>query len=900
MSDEGDERECPHLHVVEKGIETSSPSKPITVLYVDDDPEFIRFFKIFLESTSSFHVITATSGPEVLDEVSRGACDVIVSDYQMPGMNGIQLLQKVRVSSTLPFILFTGKGREEVVMDAINNGATFYLQKSGDPQTLFAELVHKIKAAVGNWRAELALREREEELSRKNSELSAAYEELLATEEERCVYLRELEVNQKKIRESEQRYRELTDLLPLIVYECDLKGFITYVNRQGFLTFDYPEGPLPPGFNVVDLIVPEDRPRAFENMAKIPLSGTSAPHEYYVYKQDRSIIPVLIYSSPIIKEGDVVGFRGIVLDISEQKRSEKEIRESERRLANVIDFLPDATFVIDRQGTVIAWNRAMEQFTGYPAGDILGKGDYTYAIPFYGTPRPILIDLALKNDEEAEKNYSSISRNGETVVGEASMVTLDGNTRYLWGASSPLRDSQGEIVGAIESIRDITEWKLTEEELVRSREELERRVNERTAELTRVNSVLRSEIEDRTIAENALRESQDRYRRLVDLSPDAIFVHDGKDVLFINPAGTRLLGIGQSLNTAGMNMSEFIHQDLLEKFRSLIQEPENQANFPLNAEEEFFRIDHSKVTVEVSSAPILFQGSPAALIVARDITGRKRAEEQLKRYAAEMADKNKELDYLANQMIEINQDLDRRVKERTEQVLKLMKQKDDFITQLGHDLKTPLTPLRALLPALIEEEENPTTKEALAVLLRSVYSIQEQTEKILTIARLSREDIEVKPEPVLIRPIILESLQKHRIYIQKKELDISVEIPEYLSLFFSPSDAGTVFDNLIGNAVKYSAIGGSVWIRSYRDGDKACVLVGDDGIGLSEEEKNHVFDEFYMADSSRHDRSSSGLGLAIVRRLVRLYNGLVWVESEGKGKGAIFFVCLPAPVSIEQ
>ncbi|PWR71446.1 PAS domain S-box protein [Methanospirillum lacunae] len=900
MSEDGDERGGPHQYVAEKGLEISSPSKPITVLYVDDDPEFIRFFKTFLESKSSLHVITATSGPEVLDMVSRGACDIIVSDYQMPGMNGIQLLQNIRVSSTLPFILFTGKGREEVVMEAINNGATFYLQKSGDPQTLFAELVHKIKAAVGNWRAELALREREEELSRKNSELSAAYEELLATEEERCVYLKELESNQKKIRESEQRYRELADLLPLIVYECDLKGFMTYVNRQGFLTFGYPEGTLPPGFNVFDLIVPEDRPRALENLTNIPLSGTAAPHEYRAYRKDGSIIPVFVYSSPILKEGNIVGFRGIVLDISEQKRSEKEIRESERRLANVIDFLPDATFVIDREGTVIAWNRAMEQFTGYPASDFLGKGDYAYAIPFYGTPRPILIDLALKNDEEAEKNYSSIFRNGEIVVGEACMFTPDGDSRYLWAASSPLRDSQGEIVGAIESIRDITAWKLTEEELVRSREELEHRVDERTAELTRVNSVLRLEIEDRTFAENALRESQDRYKRLVDLSPDAIFVHDGKDVLFINPAGTRLLGIGQTLNEAGMDMSEFIHQDLLEKFRSLIQEPENQANFPLNVEEEFFRLDRSKVTVEVSSAPIFFQGSPAALIVARDITGRKKVEEQLKRYATEMADKNKELDYLANQMIEINQDLDKRVKERTEQVLKLMKQKDDFINQLGHDLKTPLTPLCALLPALIEEEENPKTKEALAVLLRSVYSIQDQTEKILTIARLSKEDIEVKPEPVLIQPILLESLQKHRIYIQKKELEISVDIPTDLSLLFSSSDAGTVFDNLIGNAVKYSAVGGSVWIRSYQNGDRTCVQVGDDGIGLSTDEKNHVFDEFYMADSSRHDRSSSGLGLAIVRRLVMLYKGSVWVESEGKGKGASFFVCLPAPISVMQ
>ena len=633
----------------------------------------------------------------------------------------LKLLKLVRAFSTIPFHSLHWQGTvKRLLWEAINNGSHILISKREENhRLLFAELVHKIKAAALTWRAEMALLEREEELLRKNAELSVAFEELLATEEERRKYLIELEANQIKIRESEQRYRELADLLPQIVYECDLQGFMTYVNRQGFLTFGYPEGHLPPGFNVVDLIIPEDRQRALENMATIPTSEKSAPNEYHAYRQDGSNIPVLIYTSPIYKEEKVVGFRGIVLDISEQKRSEREIRESEQRLSNVIDFLPDATFVIDKTGTVIAWNRAMEQFTGYSADEVLGKGDHFYAIPFYGTARPILIDLALKNDSDVEKKYFSISRNGETVVGESSMCTLDGVTRYLWAASSPLRDSQGEIVGAIESIRDITTWKLTEEALVKSREELERRVIERTGELTRVNSILRSEIEERKYAENALCESQDRYRRLVDLSPDAVFVYDGNDVLFINPAGVRLLGIDESLKGEGKNVSEFIHPDFLEKFRSLVYNPEEHTHFPLNAEEEFSRPDRSKVIVEVSSAPIVFQASPAVLIVARDITGRKKTEEQLRRYATEMADKNKELDFLANQMIEINQDLDRRVKKRTEQVLKLMKQKDDFINQLGHDLKTPLTPLRALLPSLIEEEENQTTKEALAVLLRS-------------------------------------------------------------------------------------------------------------------------------------------------------------------------------------
>ena len=126
---------------------------------------------------------------------------------------------------------------------------------------------------------------------------------------------------------------------------------------------------------------------------------------------------------------------------------------------------------------------------------------------------------------------------------------------------------------------------------------------------------------------------------------------------------------------------------------------------------------------------------------------------------------------------------------------------------------------------------------------------------------------------------------------------MTIDIAPDLTILFSSSDAATVFDNLIGNAVKYSIDSGHIRVSSCLAEGKTCILVADDGIGLSPGEAEHVFDEFYMADSSRHDRSSSGLGLAIVRRLVHLYGGTVRVESEGKGTGSTFFVCLTDGIS---
>ncbi|VVB64651.1 Methanogenesis regulatory histidine kinase FilI [uncultured archaeon] len=183
------------------------------------------------------------------------------------------------------------------------------------------------------------------------------------------------------------------------------------------------------------------------------------------------------------KEGKIVGGIGIGDDITEIKRSSEALKDSERRLTDIIDFLPDATFVIDRDGKVISWNRAIEAMTGVEARDILGKGDYEYAVPFYGIRKPILIDLVLKSDEEIERDYFNIERIGGILVGEAYMPNLEGGEAYLLGTAAALYDYRGNIVGAIESIRNITERRRAEEALRKAHDELERRVKERTAEL---------------------------------------------------------------------------------------------------------------------------------------------------------------------------------------------------------------------------------------------------------------------------------------------------------------------------------------------------------------------------------------------------------------------------------
>ena len=281
----------------------------ISILCVDDEQDLLEVAQIFLEESGEFKVEISTSAQEALNVASIAAYDAIVSDYLMPGMNGIEFLKEIRRRcGDIPFILFTGRGREEVVIEAINNGADFYLQKGGDPEAQFAELTHKIRQAVA-WR-----------------------------------------------------------------------------------------------------------------------------------------------------------------------RAEHQRTESEKRLLDIINFLPDATFAIDRSGQVISWNRAMEEMTGWRAIEMLGKREYEYAVPFYGMRRPMLIDLVFAPQDEIRQRYASVHIDKEILTGETIDATPRGRTCILWGMAAPLYNNEGALVGAIESIRDITARREAEEALRKSEQTL--RINE--------------------------------------------------------------------------------------------------------------------------------------------------------------------------------------------------------------------------------------------------------------------------------------------------------------------------------------------------------------------------------------------------------------------------------------
>lgn len=174
----------------------------------------------------------------------------------------------------------------------------------------------------------------------------------------------------------------------------------------------------------------------------------------------------------------------LISEIQERKKAEEALNSARDQLLAIIEFLPDATFVIDQNKRVISWNQAMEKMTGVHKKDMLGKADYAYSVPFYGEPRPILIDLIENHDETIESRYRQLVRTDRSINAESYAPSLfNGKGAYLWSTASLLYDRGGQLVGSIESIRDITERKLAEEAIHKARDELEQRVKERTGEL---------------------------------------------------------------------------------------------------------------------------------------------------------------------------------------------------------------------------------------------------------------------------------------------------------------------------------------------------------------------------------------------------------------------------------
>lgn len=262
-------------------------------------------------------------------------------------------------------------------------------------------------------------------------------------------------------------------------YDVDSQKRIidSYISPVADKMLGLPEDTIKNNFQIYfSYVHPDDLQGVQEMLSEsMRMPATEKIAEYRLRKADGTMIWVRSRSHAGRQPDGRINIFGSTIEINDGKQVEEELNEPKLQLANILDYLPDATFAISQDGKVLAWNHAIEAMTGVPKEEIVGKSNYAYAVPFLGEARPILIDLIFHKLPKFEEKYITLARKGNKLTAEAFAPQLNqGKGAYLWGIVSPLYDCDGNIVGAIQSIRDISEQKWVEEALQGSEKRLMR------------------------------------------------------------------------------------------------------------------------------------------------------------------------------------------------------------------------------------------------------------------------------------------------------------------------------------------------------------------------------------------------------------------------------------------
>jgi len=473
----------------------------IHVLVVDDEPDLLEITRLFLEQTGEFNVSQSHSAKEALGFLQDQTYDAIVSDYAMPSMDGITFLQTVRQKgNTVPFIIFTGKGREEVVIEAINGGADSYLQKGGSSRVQFAELAEKIRQIVRRSRAEHAHQE------------------------------------------SEKRYRAIFQNASDIIRILDSYGRIAYDSPSSSKILGYPLGSLN-GKDPLDYIHPGDRDRIKSDLNAVYRGmNTGIPSEFRILKADGTYLWVESVANNLTGvdgvDGVVTTTRPITerkvaeeqlkkkhdelsaafeqltateeevrqnyneLVISEQRRAEIErmVRDSEEFLKQVITDVHEGIIAFDTCLRITLWNPFMEEITGFAPGDVIGKKlDECF---------PLAEDTEIPHTLERALSGETI----ETADIPVNLGIKKKSSIWVHGIASPLTSHQGDIIGVIAVLQDISGRKNAELALISTTRELH--------------------------------ESEEKYRNIFEAKNDPLILADveTRAILDLNQAASDLYG----------------------------------------------------------------------------------------------------------------------------------------------------------------------------------------------------------------------------------------------------------------------------------------------------------------------------------------------------------------------
>jgi PAS domain S-box-containing protein len=648
------------------------------------------------------------------------------------------------------------------------------------------------------------------------------------------------------------------------------------------------------------------------------------------------------------KDGEVTGLIAFVQDITERKRSEEALRNSETRLHSLVQTIPDLVWLKDVNGVYLSCNKMFERMFGASEAEIVGKTDYDFV-------DRELADSFLMHDRNAMEA-------GKPTSNEESVTFVDdGHRAFLETIKTPMYDNLGKLIGVLGIGRDITERKHAEEKLHKSDEQLTsiyntvgdvifllaveeeekyrfisvnqsfykitgisreevigKRVNEIIHEpsLSMVLGKYRQAIEENTIVrweettdypagrltgevsiapvfdaaghcthlvgsvhdntmrkkvEEALRESEMRYRNILEVSPVGIAVHQDEKIVFINPAGLKLLGAESYDKIIGKPLTEIIHPDLHGRAWDRIKRMMAGEEGLYPTEDIYLKFDGTPINVEVMATPLTFNLKPAVQVIVMDITERKRAEEKIRK---------------------LTEDLELRVEQRTAQLVDANKDLEAFSYSVSHDLRAPLRHISGYVDLLIKRFHDSLPEKAkhyLDSIAGSAHQMGSLIDDLLQFSKTGRQ--EMKKAELDMNQVFQEAMD--RIKQDKQDRDIEWVIANMPIVFGDFSLLRLVWINLLSNAVKFTRTRKKTRIEiNFRiEKNEIIFFVRDNGVGFDMKYSQKLFGVFQRLHSTA-EFEGTGIGLANVRRIILRHQGRTWAESE-LDKGATFYFTLP-------
>src|SRR5579872_3095707 len=660
----------------------------------------------------------------------------------------------------------------------------------------------------------------------------------------------------------DQRYRTFYELSPDFVCTLDENGIILDANKRMLEHFDYSKIEIV-GKPCFDFITPAYKKTALDGFKEMIEKGIGPLIEIQLRKKDGTTFFGVCRGARI--EGELLE-SGIYLitiqDVSlihealeKAKHAEEQVEKkyaelkktydtiiaAEAKYKNLYDNSPDLLRTIDLNGIIVDCNKSYANNLGYTKDEIVGSS--------------IIKHTAERSYDEMEKGISDWKVTGVISNVEIWLKRKDGSSFPTLLSGTSLYDDKGNLLGRIVSLRDISDIYAARHTI----EQDQKKINQQYEDLKQANLLL-------TAAEQ-------KFRSLYDTSPDLMrtidndgIITDCNDAYAINLGYTKNQVVGMSIfeHTADKSISH-----MTQSFDSW------KSGLSITNKEIWMKRKDGTTFPALLSATTFHEGDGKmrSNTIIKDIT---------------------EL-YNARKKIEENE---AHIREQYDELRKIDKSKEEFLTMITHELKTPLVPIQGYVDILLTDTFGPLTdaqRQRLDIIKSNSKNLSKLMTDLLDVQKIELGQLRISQTKHDLANIIRGLIENITPTMEKYNVKIMTQLQPELFCLCDSLRIEQVINNLINNAIDFCPKNaGKIFIKLYAEGDNAKIIVKDNGVGISKAHLDQIFVKFYQIDTSvTREHGGSGLGLVVCKGIVEVHGGKIWAESEGTGKGTEIHLTLP-------